>query len=354
MHCAEESRGPHRLSPTRVRRLPRRGVLAAASGALAAPFLPRFARAAQFTWRIAHSAPSDFSLQLRLVEAAGTIATHSDGQMEVQVYPNSELGGPVGLLAQLRAGTIDAVPLTSQLLSSSLAVAALPMLGFAFAGYDRLWPAMDGDVGGFLRDQIKERLGLVAMDRCWDFGFRQITTGGKTIDTAGDMEGLRLRTVAEADFIALFQALKALPVAMPLSALEATLRSGSIQAQESVLPLVKGAGLFKVQSVCALTNHVWDGQWMCVSAKSWSKLPPKLQQVVAGALNESALNQRQDTMTADTKIRKELEATGMKFNAVDPESFRATLRKSGYYAAWRTKIGEAGWAALEKYAGRLT
>jgi TRAP-type transport system periplasmic protein len=330
--------------------LPRRAAIA---GGLAAPWLPRFARAAEFTWRIAHNAPADFALHVRLIEAAGSIANRSNGQMQVEVYPNSELGALVGLFAQLRAGAIDAVPLTHQLLATNLAVSALPMAGFAFGGYDAVWPAMDGDVGKYLRGQFRERLGLIAMNRCWDFGFRQVTTSGRAVGKAGDMDGLRLRTPPEADLIGLFQALKALPLALPLSSLEAALRSRSIDGQEGVLPLVKAAGLFRMQSLCALTNHVWDGQWICASGKSWTGLPVKLQEIVATALDESALHQRQDTVALDVTIRRDLEAAGMKFNQIDRESFRSALRQAGYYATWRKKMGDEASVALEKYTGRL-
>jgi TRAP-type transport system periplasmic protein len=325
---------PHRLSPEPARPagLPRRAVLAAAAS-LAAPSLPRFARAAEITWRIGHSAPTDFALHIRLLQAATAIADRSDGQMAVDVYPDSQLGSPLGQLAQMRAGTLDAAPLMGQILANDLPVAALPTVGVAFAGYTQLWAAMDGDLGGFLRDQFKERLGLVAMDRCWDFGFRQITTGGKKVNTAADLAGLRLRTPAEADFIELFKAFKALPVAMPLAALQRALATHAVDGQEGVLALVKAAGLFDVQSVCALTNHVWDGQFLCVSGQSWSKLPAKLQDIVAAALNESGMLQRQDTEQADVAIRKDLEAIGMTFNAVDPDGFRTVLRRAGYYAA---------------------
>jgi TRAP-type C4-dicarboxylate transport system substrate-binding protein len=332
----------------------RRRALLAAGAALAIPFLPRYAQAAEVTWRIGHNAPADFPMHVRLVEAAAAVADRSEGQMAVEIHPNSELGSPVGLFTQLRAGTIDAALLSCQLLANNLAVTALPTVGFAFAGYDRLWPALDGDVGRYVRAQMTERLGLVAMDSCWDFGFRQITTSGKPVNTAANMEGLRLRTPPEADFIGLFQSLKALPVTMPLNALNNALSTHSIDGQESVLPLVKAAGLFRVQSVCALTNHVWDGQWLCVSGKAWSTLPAKLKDVVAPCLNESALLQRQDTADGEAKIRKDLEAAGMVFNAPDPRSFRSVLRKSGYYAAWNKKMGDDGWAALEKYSGRLT
>lgn len=351
MYFAQQS---DTLSPTRFRSLSRRAALGrAALAGLAIPFLPRLARAAEVVWRVGHSAPVDFALHLRLLEAAGTVATRSEGKMAIEIHPNSELGSPVGLLAQARAGTIDAVPLSNQMLSANLAVAALPMLGFAFSGYDQMWPALDGGVGKFLRTQIQQRLGLVAMERIWDFGFRQITTGVKPVNTAADLEGLRLRTPPEADFIALFQALKALPMAMPLSGLEQALTTRAIDGQESVLPLVKAASLQNLQSFCALTNHVWDGQWICVSGSSWSKLSPKLKDIVTVAFDESGLKHRQDTASSEAGIRVELEAAGMKFNSVDPKTFRAALRKAGYYAAWQAKMGEESWTLLEKYTGRL-
>jgi TRAP-type C4-dicarboxylate transport system substrate-binding protein len=109
-----------------------------------------------------------------------------------------------------------------------------------------------------------------------------------------------------------------------------------------------------VQALCAQTNHVWDDEWMCVSGKSWSSLPAKLRDIVVAALNESALRQRQDTAEEDVKLRKALESVSMKFNAVDPRSFRSVPRKSGYYAAWQTRIGDDAWAALEKYTGPLS
>jgi TRAP-type C4-dicarboxylate transport system substrate-binding protein len=344
--------GPSLRVAAKRSRLPRRALLTVAAG-LAVPSLPRFARAAEVTWRLGHNAPVDFALHLRLAEVATTIATQSGGQMVLAVHPNSELGSAVGLFAQLRAGTVDVVPVTSQLLSSELAVGALPMLGFAFDGYDSVWKAMDGDLGAFLRAQMKERLGLATMDRCWNFGFRQVTTSGKVVKVAGDIEGLRLRVPPEADFVGLLQALKVLPVSMPLSGLGRSLQSHVVDGQEGVLPLVKAARLYQVQSICSLTNHVWDGHWMCVSGKSWSNLPQKLKDIVATAFDEGGLPQRQDTAANEAQIQKDLESTGMKFNPVDAQSFRLALRKAGYYSAWQTKMGGDAWSALEKYSGRL-
>jgi TRAP-type C4-dicarboxylate transport system substrate-binding protein len=271
----------------------------------------------------------------------------------VSVFPNNELGAPVGLMAQARAGSVDVVALSSLVLSNDLSGMALPTIGFAFADYDRLWSAMDGTVGSGLRDLLRDRLGLIAMSRCWDFGFRQVTTSGKPIQVAGDIAGFRLRTPAEADFINLFQALKAVPIGLPLNNLGQALKSHVVDGQEGMLALAKVAKLYEVQATCALTNHVWDGQWVCVSAKSWARLPGPLRDVVAAALDESGLRQRQDIATAAAQFQKDLEALGMRFNSVDASSFRSVLRDAGYYAAWRAKVGDAAMASLEKYTGRL-
>lgn len=336
-----------------VRTLSRRGALRGGAAGLAMPFLPRLAGAAEVEWRVAHGAPSAFPIHARLLEAASAITARTGGKIEVRVVPNGELGSPIGLLAQVRAGKLDATLLSHQVLSGDLQVAAAPSVGFAFPGYDRLWEAMDGDLGSLLRQQLRERLGLFTPKRCWDFGFRQLTTASKRIETAADLVGVRIRTPPEASLLALFRALNAVPLGMPLEALDRSLRSHVVEGQEGMMPLVDVAQLYEVQSACALTNHVWDGQWVCISAASWNKLAPSLRDVVIAALDESGLRQRQDVASNEARVRTSLEARGMRFNAVDLPSFRATLQKSDYYTGARVKLGDSAWAVLEKYSGKL-
>ncbi len=353
MSFADVAPGSPGVLTMRPGKVSRRSAVTLAGGGLLAPFVARPARAAEVIWRLGHSVPAEFPLHIRLMEAAGAIAERSGGKMRLEVHGGGELGGPIGLFTQLRAGTIDAVPMTSQLLAPNLALAALPTVGFAFTGYDRVWAAMDGEAGTFMRQQFKERLDIVAMERCWNFGFRQLSTDERSVKIAADVVGLRLRTPPDAELVKLFQAMKALPVAMPLGDLAKALETRAVDGQESVLPLLKVTGLWQKQKTCALTNHVWDGHWICVAGRSWSKLSDDLKPVVAQAFNDAALNQRNDTMGYDASCQRELEADGLTFNATDNASFRSVLRKAGYYDGWRRKIGDDGWDTLLKYSGAL-
>jgi TRAP-type transport system periplasmic protein len=331
-------------------RVTRRSIL---SAALSAPLLPRFARAAEYSLRLAHTAPLTFPLHIRMAEAADQIARESNGQVELQIFPDSQLGGDNDLLSQARSGAVDFCQPTGQILASILPVTAISALGFAWSGYDKLWPAMDGDLGTYIRGQITAKAGLVPMTRMWDLGFRHITTSTKPIKTADDLVGLKIRTPVAPSLVTLFKTLKAAPLAMQFTELYSALQTHIADGQENPLTLIQVTKLYEVQKYCSLTAHVWDGHWWVCNAATWNGLPEPVQAVVAKAMNEAALRERADIAAKDASVRADLEAKGLAFNTAETGSFREGLRTGGFYADWRGRLGEEPFAILEKYAGKL-
>jgi len=334
-------------------RTTRRLMIGGGITALAAPALPRFARAAEYTWKFGHSAPTSFPLHIRLVEAAAKIGKDSNGRMELQVFPDGQLGGDNDLLSQARSGAIEFCQPTGQILASILPVTAISALGFAWSDYSKVWPAMDGDLGAYVRAQIKAKAGLVPMERMWDLGYRQVTTSTKPIMTADDLVGLKIRTPVAPSLVTLFQTLKAAPLALQFPEVYSALQTHIADAQENPLTLIKAAKFYEVQKYCSLTNHVWDGHWFCANAAAWAGLPDDLKRIVADNLNAAALLERVDIATGDKSMQAELEGKGLIFNIVDTQSFRDGLKFGGFYKSWRAKLGDAPWEILEKYAGRL-
>ncbi len=322
-------------------------------GGIAAVALPRFAKAAEFTWKFGHGSPVVYPFHVRLAEAAAKIGQQSNGRMDLQIFPDSQLGGDNDLLSQARSGAIEFCQPTGQIMSSILPAAAVSALGFAWENYGKIWPALDGELGAFVRAQIAAKTGLVAMDRMWDLGYREITTSTKPIKTADDLVGLKIRTPVAPSLVTLFQTLKAAPLALQFPEVYSALQTHIADAQENPLTLIKVAKFYEVQKYCSLTNHVWDGHWLCVNAAAWKGLPDDLKTIVANNLNAAALLERADIAAADAAMRTELEGKGMIFNTVDTQSFRDGLKTGGFYKLWRGKLGDAPWEILEKYAGAL-
>jgi len=332
----------------------RRTVLGGMGSALVTPMISRHARAAEITWRIGHVAPVDTPLHQHLLQAAEGIAKRSDGKMELSVIGEGRAGIQSGLLAQVRGGGLEMTVATCTQLAPNLPLCSIPSIGFAFGDYASVWSAVDGELGGLIRSQVRSQLEIEVLDKMWDFGFRQITTSARPIQTAADLAGLKIRTQIDADQMDMLRALGAIPVVITLPYLRAALEHHQIDGQEGMLPVVEYARLNEVQAYCAMTNHVWDGLWLCINAAAWRRLPQRLQNIVANTLNGAALRQRVDSAKMENSIRTSLTGAGMKFTDVDVPSFRDQLRRQGHYGRSRAKFGEQTWAVVQKATGLLS
>jgi len=290
-------------------------------------------------------------LHKRLLEAADAIAKRSDGMMELQVLGAGTAGIQSGLLNQVRKGGIEMTVATCTQLAPISSLCSIPLTGFLFSDYPGLWKVMDGDLGKTIRDQIPSQLGMIVLDKMWDFGFRQITTSTRPIQTAADLAGLKIRTQIELDEMDLFRALGAVPVVITLPYLRMALEHHQVDGQEGLLVVAEFARLNEVQTYCSMTRHIWDGLWMCVNPTAWKNLPDRLQNIVANTLNGAALRQREDSAKLEDAIRAALTRAGMKFNDVDPGSFREALRAQGYYARIKTNVGQQNWDVVAKTTG---
>ncbi|MBX6747094.1 MAG: TRAP transporter substrate-binding protein DctP, partial [Acetobacteraceae bacterium] len=156
--------------------LHRRTLLAAtASAALAVPALRiRPASAAEFTYKYANNLPTSHPMNIRANEAAARIKQETGGRVEIQIFPNNQLGSDTDMLSQVRSGAIEFFTLSGLILSTLVPAASINGVGFAFPDYKAVWQAMDGPLGAYVRAQIG-KAGLVVMDKIWDNGFRQIT-----------------------------------------------------------------------------------------------------------------------------------------------------------------------------------
>ena len=84
-----------------------------------------------------------------------------------------------------------------------------------------------------------------------------------------------------------------------------------------------------------------------------SRLPPDLQKIVAGAINDAGLKQREDIKKLNETVQADLVAKGLQFNAPKSDSFRAALREAGFYADWKKRFGDEAWGLLEQAVGKL-
>jgi tripartite ATP-independent transporter DctP family solute receptor len=320
-----------------------------------APAVLRVTRAgaAEYTFKMANNTPETHPLSIRMREAAANILKESDGKVEIQVFPNNQLGSDTDMLSQLRSGALEFFTISGLILATLVPAASINGIGFAWSGYDKVWPAMDGELGAYIRAQIA-KANLHTFENIWENGFRQITSSTREIKAPDDLRGFKIRVPASPLWTSMFKAFDASPMTINFSEVYSALQTKVAEGQENPLALIDSAKLYEVQKYLARTNHMWDGYWLIANGRVWKSIPENLQAIISKNVNASGKAQRDDIAKLNNSVEASLTSKGMVFNNVDTAAFRTKLQAAGFFKEWKAKYGDEAWALLEKYAGSIS
>ncbi len=319
---------------------------------LGAPFVARAAQA-EFTYKFANNLPDAHPLNIRAKEMSAAIKTETQGRVDIQIFPNNQLGADTDVLSQLRSGGVEFFTMSGLILATLVPAASINGMGFAFPDYDTVWKAMDGELGAYVRKEVA-KANIVAMEKIWDNGFRQTTSSTRPITGPDDYKGFKIRVPVSPLWTSMFKAFDAAPASINFNEVYSALQTKIVEGQENPLALISTAKLYEVQKYCSLTNHMWDGYWFLANRRAWEALPEDVRSIVGRNINAAAVNARVDTAKLNATVREELAAKGLVFNQPDVAPFRDKLRAAGFYSEWKAKYGEEAWALLEKSVGKLS
>ena len=302
--------------------------------------LARRSAAAEFELRQFHNQPADSPLHKRLVEMWAAVKEETAGRVQVQTYPeNNQIpGGDPAALQMVVSGELDFFTLNGGSIGNLVPATNIQGLLFAFHDPAQIFASLDGDLGDYLRQEMKAK-GLYAVPRgCFDNGMHQISCSTRPIRSVDDLQGLKIRTPDAPIYVEAWKALGASPVVANINKLYETLKSGAAEAQTNPLAIVEFMKLYEVQKYVSMTNHGWSGFNLLASLKLWQRLPADLQPAIERNAMKYARLQRADNAAFNLEFRTKLAQQGMTFNEADTSSFRGKL--APYYARWKDTVGQ--------------
>lgn len=321
--------------------------------AAATTFSVKRSQAAEFSYKLALELQPQEPMPKRMLEACKLIEDDTKGRLVIQGFPNGQLGNPVEELSQVRSGAVEFLTSSFGILSNITPAAGLPTLGFIFESQEKIWPAIEGELGNYLADQINKRGEIVVLPGVHDLGMRHVTSNKHFMLEPKDLHGFKVRTPPTPFLTSLFSALGASPTPIPFADLYTALQTGLVDGQENPLTVVDTFKFNEVQKFCTLTGHSWDG-WVPVANKdAWERLPTDIRNVVSQRFKEAALKQRQDFAGLNQTVQVDLEKRGMQIKAPAAGLFRETLRSTSFYVDWKKKVGGEAWSVLENAVGKL-
>ena len=337
------------MSRTISRRKFTRGMIAAGSALL----ITRRLCAAEFELRQFHNQPADSPLDKWLNQMWEAVKAETNGRVQVQTFPdnNKLAGGDPAALNMVASGELDFFTLNGGSIGNLVPATNVQGVLFAFRTPEQVFESLDGDLGDYLREEMKTK-GIYAVPKgCFDNGMHQITCATRPIKTVDDLQGLKIRTPDAPIYIEAWKAMGAAPVVANFNKLYETLKSGTAEAQTNPLAVAEFLKLYEVQKYVSMTSHGWSGFNLLANWKLWQKFPADVQSVIERNTVKFVRQQRAELSALNAEFRTKLATQGMTFNDANTSSFRPRL--SAYYAHWKEVTGERAWKLLEGHVGKL-
>jgi TRAP-type C4-dicarboxylate transport system substrate-binding protein len=206
--------------------------------------------------------------------------------------------------------------------------------------YMRVW---NGKLGQQARAQMEKNGNLKFLGSI-NRGVRQ-TTAKKPLYTPADAYNMKLRLPPIPSWMAVWKAIGADPVGVPLPELYNSLKTGKAEASEGDLPQIAGFKLYEVQSHLIITNHLVQTAGILINKPFFDKLSKADQDLIVKAGKEAEEWANNKIKTGEAAILVDLQRKGMQVVIPDADSFRAKA-KDAVNELFKTQWSVTTWAEV--------
>jgi TRAP-type transport system periplasmic protein len=290
---------------------------------------------AQTTLKFSHTDQQAGARQAAAQVFARKVEDLTQGRYKVQVFCCSQLGNDPKNIEQLALGGIDFTVSATGSYAPHVPTLNLTMMPFLVDNYKQGWKLYDESK--WLKAQFdKAPAKGFRFLATWEAGFRSMTTRDP-LNSPDDAKGKKLRTFPNEMMRWTLEAMGFNIQIMPLPEVYLAIQQGAVSGQENPVDTIYSNKFYEVAPNVTLTNHVYSPIPLAISEKTWAKLSPADQKVVAEAAQIAAAFSRNLISGNDANQLKEMVAKGAKVN------------DKPNVAAFRTAVQPVYGKAREKY-----
>ncbi len=211
----------------------------------------------------------------------------TNGAIEVQTFPNGQLGKDGEVVHQVKSGVIQ-----SGIHSVGGFASIYPMMGvidipFAFPNISATYAVFDGPFGDRFAADIEKKTGLKVLGFGDSGGFFQFTNSKRPIQKPEDLRGLKIRTMGLDTHKAIVSSLGGQPAAIAWTEVYTALQTGVADGQMNPIPIIAFAKFDEVQKYLTLSGHLFAPYVWVMNREFWEGLSPDQKEVVTYAVKSA-------------------------------------------------------------------
>jgi tripartite ATP-independent transporter DctP family solute receptor len=272
----------------------------------------------------------------------------ADVGLTVEVFAGSQLGGDADRIASVVSGDIDMDIQGASALGAVYEPISVLDAAYAFDDGEHLAQFFADDASDELLTGFEDATGVHTLG-AWSAGMRHFTAN-EPIRSPEDLEGLRMRFPASAQFLMNAEALGAQATEVAYEELFLALQQGTVDGQENPIVNIDASNLQEVQDYISMSSHQANSN-LVIIGEVWGDLSSEQQDALQSAV-DAAMEQVPACVTEDEEATlAEWQETGAMevVDDVDVEAFRTQadeyLREN--YAPEQLAVYEAIRSAAE-------
>lgn len=280
--------------------------------------------------KLGHTLAPDNHYQLTAMEFAKAVKQKTNGKIEVQIFPQSQLGGEVQMTQALRTGTQELMLSAQAAVVNTIKEWEIFDIPYLFDSVEDANRVMQGPVGKkFLA--MMQPVNMVGL--AWiSVGERNLFTAKKPVTSLNDLKDLKVRVMQTPGYIAGYKALGANPTPLAYNQLFLALSQGLVDGADTSPEQFIQDKFADVAKNYYLTHVNYLPVVLAISKSSWTKLTPELQRAVQDAANEAAQFDLKEYRKQYDDAIAQMKKTGIQVKEVDTKPWAAAT------AAARTEI----------------
>ncbi len=228
------------------------------------------------TLRLTHEEPADaFNSPTHACASvfANIVNADTNGSIDVQIYPSDQLGSNEEAVQMTMDDTIQAVLASTGSMATYYPNIDVLNLVFAYDHNAATYDVFDGEFVDALANDIETNLdGVEVLGFPDSGGFFAVTNSKRSIASAKDFDGVRIRTMTIPSHKIIINALNGEAYPLAWGEVYSGLQTGVIDGQMNPVPIIANANFAEVQDHLTLTNHLFSPYTMLLSGTFWDSL----------------------------------------------------------------------------------
>jgi tripartite ATP-independent transporter DctP family solute receptor len=247
----------------------------------------------------------------------------SNGEIEVQIFPNSQLGGELEMVSQVRLGALDMAMAGSGIVAAIEPTFSITELPFIWKSRDQAWKVLNGPIGAKMFALLEPK-GIKGLSwGVWDM--RGFLTVGFDVTKPDDLKGKKIRVIENPLYVRTIRAYGGNPVPMAWPEVYSALQQKAIDGVETNYHGMSDSKLYEVAKSLAVSDHIWTATVFMINKKKLESLPPKLQEVIVKAAKEAGETMFVNAGKANADAIALMEKNGVKIVRPDRADFEHAI-----------------------------